>query len=78
VLLIPTGRSHVPPAEILFRAQIRLGQRRTTKRDPRLRADEDDAAPEALFAESHRGVAAGNAAADDHDRFTVFSTRHRR
>ena len=68
MLVIPTRRPDIPPVEILLRAQVRLGQRRATERDPRLSADEHDAALEALFAERHRGVATGEPAADDHDR----------
>jgi hypothetical protein len=68
MLVIPTGRSDIPPVEILLRAEIGLRKRRTTESRPRLSADEHDAALEALFAERHRGVATGEPAADHHNR----------
>jgi hypothetical protein len=71
VLGVPVRRPDVPAAEILLRAEIRLRQGRATEGDPWFGADEHDPALEALLAERHRGVAAGEAGAGDHERLVT-------
>ena len=76
MLLIPVGRLDVPPIELLLRAQIRLGQRRATKGNHGLAADERHPTGEAFFAKRCGGIAPREAAANDHDRLIGVRWRH--
>jgi hypothetical protein len=73
---VPAGRPDVPAVEVLFRSQVRLGQRRPAKRDARFRADDNDRPSETLIAQGSGRVAAREAAADDHDRASADALRH--
>ena len=77
VLFVPAGGSDIPVLEILLRPQIRLGERRTAKRDARFSADDCDPASVTLFPESYGGIAPSDAAPNDHDRTATDSRIHR-
>jgi hypothetical protein len=73
---VPVGGPDVPAVEVLFRSQVRLGQRRPAKRDARLRADDNDRSSETFIAQGSGRVAPREAAADDHDRALADTFRH--
>jgi hypothetical protein len=68
VLVIPLRRPDIPAGQILLRAKVCLRQRGPAEGDTRFSADEGEPAAVTLLAEGCRGVAAGDPAADDHDR----------
>jgi hypothetical protein len=66
--LVPVGGADIPVREILLRAQVRLRQRRTTKRDTGFLADDHESAFKTFLADSGGGCAPGLAAAHNHHR----------
>jgi len=76
MLGVPAGRPDVPAVQILLGPQVGLGQRRTAEGDAWFPAEEHDRPGEALLPERGGGVAAGHAAADDHDRVLASALGH--
>ena len=76
VLGVPAGWPDIPAVEVLFRSQVRLGQRRPAKRDARFRADDNDRPGETFLPQGSGRVAPREAAADDHDRALADTFRH--